>query len=113
MGLVRRIADYRGLFGEDDPLVYILAPDERRAVPAGDTRRGTAWVFVERQGAVEFGAWMRGRHGLEAVPVQVRMRQIAAGILRLPEGEVSSPADTSTACAAASGGEFQAVLRPA
>jgi hypothetical protein len=80
MGVIRRLSDYRGLFGEDDPLVYILAPDERRPVPAGDTRRGTAWVFRSREDAAAFGAWMRGRHGLEAVPLQVHLRQIAAAL---------------------------------
>jgi hypothetical protein len=80
MGLVRRISDYRSVFGEDEPMVYILAPDENRAVPAGDTRRGTAWLFRSREAAVGFGAWMRGRHGLEAVAVQVRLRQLAAAL---------------------------------
>lgn len=80
MGVIRRLSDYRGLFGEDDPLVYILAPDERRAVPAGDTRRGTAWVFRSREEAAAFGGWMRGRHGLKAVPLQVHLRQIAAAL---------------------------------
>ena len=80
MSLVRRISGYSQLFGEDDPLVFILAPSEERAVPAGDTRRGTAWVFRSREAAVAFGAWMRGRHNLEAVAVQVRLRQLAAAL---------------------------------
>ncbi len=80
MGLVRRLSDYRAVFGEDDPLVFILAPDDTRAVPAGDTRRGTAWLFRSREDAAAFGAWMRGRHGLEAVPLQVRLRQLVAAL---------------------------------
>ncbi|MFL5289531.1 MAG: hypothetical protein ACJ8AW_53380, partial [Rhodopila sp.] len=43
----------------DDPLVFILAPSPARPVPAGDTRRGTAWLFRKRESAAEFGAWMR------------------------------------------------------
>jgi hypothetical protein len=80
VGLIRRITAYRELFGEDDPLVFILAPDEKRAVPAGDTRRGTAWVFRSAEAATAFAAWMRGRHNLEAFAVQVRMRQLAAAL---------------------------------
>ena len=80
MGVIRRISDYRSLLGDDDPRVFILAPSADRAIPAGDTRRGTAWVFTTREGADAFGAWMRGRHGLEAVPVQVQLRQLAAAL---------------------------------
>jgi hypothetical protein len=80
MGVVRRLSDYRSLFGEDDPRVFILSPSEERAVPAGDTRRGTAWLFRTREAAADFGAWMRGRHRLVTVPVQVHLRQLVAAL---------------------------------
>lgn len=75
---VRRLTDYRATFLDEDPMVYILAPSPERAVPAGDTRRGTAWIFRQHQDAADFAAWMRGRHGLESVPVAVRLRQLVA-----------------------------------
>jgi hypothetical protein len=80
MSVVRRISHYRELFGDDDPLVFILAPSAERPVPAGDTRRGTAWLFRSHDGAARFGAWMRGRHQLEAVPLQVRLRELASAL---------------------------------
>jgi hypothetical protein len=80
MGLVRRLSDYRTLFGDDDPAVFILAPSEEKIVPAGDTRRGTAWVFRTRDAAVSFGAWMRSRHSLQAIPVQVKLRQMVTAL---------------------------------
>lgn len=80
MGLIRRLSDYRSLFGDDDPAVFILAPSEDKIVPAGDTRRGTAWVWKTREGAVKFGAWMRRRHHLQAVAVQVKLRQVVAAL---------------------------------
>ncbi len=80
MGVVRRLSDYRALFGEDDPLVFILSPTAERPVPAGDTRRGTAWLFRAQADAAQFGAWMRGRHRLETVTVQVRLRELAGAL---------------------------------
>ncbi len=80
MGLVRRLSDYRTLFGDDDPAVFVLAPSEERVVPAGDTRRGTAWVFRTREDANAFGAWMRGRHNLQAVAIAVKLRQLVAAL---------------------------------
>jgi hypothetical protein len=75
--VIRRLSDYRALFGDDDPMVFILAPTADRPVPAGDTRRGTAWLFRSRETALAFGEWMRARHGLKAVPVEVRLRLLA------------------------------------
>jgi hypothetical protein len=80
MGLIRRLTDYSSLFGDDDPRVFILAPSPDRAVPAGDTRRGTAWLFRTREGASAFGAWMRGRHRLETVPVEVALRAMVTAL---------------------------------
>jgi hypothetical protein len=75
--MVRRLREYRTLFHEDDPVVYILGPSPDRAVPAGDTRRGTAWIFRTREAAESFGAWVRALHGIQAVPLAVKLRQIA------------------------------------
>lgn len=76
MSMIRRLADYRSIFHDDDPTVFILAPSPARPIPAGDTRRGTAWLFRTQERAAEFGAWMRGRHGLESVPVAVNLRTL-------------------------------------
>ena len=76
--MIRRISAYRAVFDEDDPLVFILAPSPERMVPAGDMRRGTAWLFRSRELAVKFSEWLRDRHQLETVPLQVRMRELAA-----------------------------------
>lgn len=75
--MIRRISDYRVAFAEDDPSVFILAPSEDRAVPAGDTRRGTAWLFRGREEAERFASWVRERHGVATVPVEVRLRVLA------------------------------------
>ena len=52
--MIRRLSALREAFGVDEPHVYILAPDAVRAVPAGDTRRGTAWIFRTEGGAARF-----------------------------------------------------------
>jgi hypothetical protein len=75
--VIRRLPSYRAAFDDDDPVVFILAPEASRPVPAGDTRRGTAWVFRARADAARFGAWIRERHGIDAVPVAVKLREIA------------------------------------
>ncbi len=74
--MIRRLLDFSSTFADDDPVVFILAPEPRRPVPAGDTRRGTAWLFRSRERAVRFGAWVRRRHGLDAVPVAVKLREL-------------------------------------
>lgn len=78
--MVRRLPDYRSLFGVDEPVVWILAPDPVRATPAGDTRRGTAWIFRREADARRFAEWVEGRHGLKAVPVAVRLRLLAGSL---------------------------------
>ncbi len=78
--VIRRLTSYRGTFEDDDPVVFILAPDAARLVPAGDTRRGTAWLFRTRAGAVAFNDFIRARHGLDAVPVAVKLRQLARAL---------------------------------
>ena len=75
--MIRRLRDWRSTFDDDDPVVYILAPEASRPIPAGDTRRGTAWLFRSRDGAVRFGAWVRARHQLETTPVGVKLRELA------------------------------------
>ena len=80
--MVRRLLDYRGMFGVDEPVVWILAPEANRATPAGDTRRGTAWIFRRQSDAERFGEWVLERHGLQAVPVAVRLRLLAATLSR-------------------------------
>jgi hypothetical protein len=74
--VIRRLQSYRGTFEDDDPVVYILAPNAARPVPAGDTRRGTAWLFRTRAAATRFGEFLRDRHGVDAVPVAVRLRHL-------------------------------------
>lgn len=74
--VIRRLDSYRRAFADDDPVVFILAPEPARPTPAGDTRRGTAWLFRRRDDATRFGAWVKERHGLEAVPVAVRLREL-------------------------------------
>ena len=78
--MIRRLTDYRGTFGDDDPAVYILSPSPSRPVPAGDTRRGTAWIFRKRAAADRFARWIEERHGLSAVPLGVPLRQIVAAL---------------------------------
>ena len=78
--MIRRLRDWRSTFDDDDPVVYILAPEASRPVPAGDTRRGTAWLFRSRDGAARFGEWVRQRHDLSTTPVGVRLRQLARAL---------------------------------
>jgi hypothetical protein len=75
--VIRRLPDYFAIFQEEDPLVYILTPSADKLTPAGDTRRGTAWLFRSLDGALEFNAWMREKSGVSAVPVQVHLRRLA------------------------------------
>jgi hypothetical protein len=75
--VIRRLPSYRAAFDEDDPVVFILAPEASRPTPAGDTRRGTAWLFRSRADAERFNAWIRERHGIDAIPVAVNLRQLA------------------------------------
>jgi hypothetical protein len=74
--VIRRLPDYFAIFQEEDPLVYILAPSAERLTPAGDTRRGTAWLFRSLDGALEFSDWIRDKNGVRAVPVQVHLRRL-------------------------------------
>jgi hypothetical protein len=74
--VIRRLSDFRATFADDDPVVFILAPEVSRPVPAGDTRRGTAWLFRDRDAAQRFADWVRARHGVDTVPVSVRLRQL-------------------------------------
>jgi hypothetical protein len=78
--VIRRLNDFRSTFDDDDPVVYILAPEVSRPVPAGDTRRGTAWLFRRREDAARFGAWVHARHGVDAVPVGVKLRQLVRAL---------------------------------
>ena len=75
--MIRRLTSYRAAFDEDDPALFILAPEGARPIPAGDTRRGTAWLFKSRSAAAAFGQWIQERHGIETFPVLVRLRQLA------------------------------------
>jgi hypothetical protein len=75
--VIRRLSDYFSVFQEEDPLVYILSPSAEKLAPAGDTRRGTAWLFRSLDGALEFSSWMRERNGVTSVPVQVHLRKLA------------------------------------
>ena len=75
--MIRRLQSFRAAFEDDDPVVFILAPEAARPIPAGDTRRGTAWLFRSRASAAAFGAWIESRHGVETVPVSVKLRQLA------------------------------------
>lgn len=78
--MIRRLPDWRSTFEEDDPVVYILAPEVSRPIPAGDTRRGTAWLFRSRDDAARFGAWVQQRHGVETTPVGVKLRQLTRAL---------------------------------
>jgi len=78
--VIRRLTDWRSAFDDDDPVVFILAPEASRPVPAGDTRRGTAWLFRSRDGATRFAQWVRLHHGLDTVPVGVHARQLARAL---------------------------------
>jgi hypothetical protein len=78
--VIRRLADWRSTFDDDDPVVFILAPEPSRPVPAGDTRRGTAWLFRARDDAARFSAWVQRIHGVDTVPVGVKLRQLARAL---------------------------------
>jgi hypothetical protein len=78
--VIQRLLAYAGVFGEDDPEVYILAPPDGRPIPAGDLRRGTAWIFRAWAPAHAFAAWMRGRHGVDTVPLAIKLRTLVAGL---------------------------------
>lgn len=78
--MIRRLRDWRSTFDDDDPVVFILAPEPSRPIPAGDTRRGTAWLFRTRAAAERFGAWVRSRHDLATTPVGVKVRQLARAL---------------------------------
>lgn len=78
--MIRRLTDYRSLFLDEDPRVFILAPAPDRPLPAGDTRRGSAWLFRSLEGANAFSAWVRARHHLETVPVAVRLRDLVSAL---------------------------------
>lgn len=60
--------------------MFILAPSLERMVPAGDMRRGTAWLFRSQELAVKFAAWLLERHQLETVPLKVRLRDLASSL---------------------------------
>ena len=75
--MIRRLTAYTPTFDDDDPVVWILAPSAERPIPAGDTRRGTAWLFRARDDAARFAAFAAARHGLRAVPVAVKLRTLA------------------------------------
>lgn len=74
--MIRRLEDYLSVFGDDDPEVYILAPAPERPIPAGDTRRGTAWIFRAHPDAERYAAWIAQRHALVCVPLRVRLRTL-------------------------------------
>jgi hypothetical protein len=74
--VIRRLTDWRSTFDDDDPFVFILAPEVARPVPAGDTRRGTAWLFRAREDAARFADWARMRFDIDTVPVRVKLRQL-------------------------------------
>jgi hypothetical protein len=78
--VIRRLVSYRAAFDDEDPVVFILAPEAARPLPAGDTRRGTAWLFRTRAAADRFNAFIHARHGLDAVPVAVKLRQLARAL---------------------------------
>jgi hypothetical protein len=75
--VIRRVPALRTVFDEDDPEVFILAPSPDRPIPAGDTRRGTAWIFRDRAAADAFAAWVRERHGVATTPMAVNLRHLA------------------------------------
>lgn len=71
-----RLTDFSELFGAQDPVVYILSPSAERAVPAGDTRRRTVYLFRSAALAETFSRWLLGRHLITTVPVAVRLREL-------------------------------------
>lgn len=78
--MIRRIQQFATVFGSDDPLVYILAPSAEKPTPAGDTRRGTVWIFRDLNDASRFAAWMHERNNVLAVPVQIVLRQLTSAL---------------------------------
>ncbi len=74
--MIRRLPDYVPTFADDDPAVYILAPSVTRPIPAGDTRRGTAWLFRKLDDAERFAGFVRERHAVQTVPVLVKLREL-------------------------------------
>lgn len=78
--MIKRLADFSRLFATDDPVVFILAPSRDRAVPAGDTRRGTAWIFTAEEGAHAFSRFLLQRNNIATVPVAVRLRELCRAL---------------------------------
>ncbi len=78
--MIRRLPDYTAIFATEDPLIYILAPARDRAVPAGDTRRGTAWIFREEEAAFAFSRFLLQRNNVATVPLRVRLRELAGAL---------------------------------
>jgi hypothetical protein len=70
------LTDFQAVFGDEDPLVFILAPSRERAIPAGDTRRRTVYLFRDGELAATFSQWLLGRHRITTVPVLVRLRAL-------------------------------------
>jgi hypothetical protein len=75
-----RLAEFGSVFGTEDPVVYILAPSPERAVPAGDTRRKTVYLFRTAELAETFSRWLLGRHLIATVPVAVRLRELVQAL---------------------------------
>ena len=75
-----RLAEFGTIFGSEDPVVYILAPSAERAVPAGDTRRKTVYLFRSAELAATFSHWLLGRHLITTVPVAVRLRSLVQAL---------------------------------
>ena len=71
-----RLTDFSEIFGVQDFVVYILAPSAERAVPTGDTRRRTVYLFRSAALAATFSRWLLGRHLITTVPVAVRLREL-------------------------------------
>ena len=78
--MIRRLTDLRSTVGVDEPVVFILAPSPERPVPAGDTRRGTAWIFRSHAGAAEFASWIHARHGIKTSPLPIDLRALCAAL---------------------------------
>jgi hypothetical protein len=75
-----RLHEFRELFGEEDPVVFILAPSAERPIPAGDTRRHTVYLFRAPAPAQVFAQWLAGRHKVRSVPVAVRLRALTQAL---------------------------------
>lgn len=76
MTTVPRLGRLSEVFGDDDPVVYVLSRGADRIVPAGDTRRKSVWLFRSAEHATQFAAWMKRRHGLESTPVAVHLAEL-------------------------------------